>query len=118
AAAGDFRLGATLYDAKLRFALDSSRGDIRTRAESELKRTRGEMYEVARAVLMGRSDAPPLPVMPNADEQQAAIIAALELAYEQHPARDKVFESAQHAFIETQRFVRAHDLVTVCDDPL
>jgi uncharacterized protein (DUF885 family) len=120
AAAGDFRLGATLYDAKLRFALDStlSRQEIRSRAQSELKRTRGEMYEVARAVLAGRSDAPPLPVMPNDDEQQAAIVAALELAYEQHPARDKVFESAQHAFAETQHFVRAHDLVTVYDDPL
>jgi uncharacterized protein (DUF885 family) len=56
--------------------------------------------------------------MPNATEQQAAIVAALELAYEQHPARSKVFEAAQHAFDETQRFVRAHDLVTLYDDPL
>jgi uncharacterized protein (DUF885 family) len=120
AATGDFRLGATLYDAKLRFALDSplSRQEIRTRADAELKRARSEMYDVARAVLAGRSDAPPLPVMPNATEQQAAIVAALELAYEQRPARDKVFETAQHAFAETQRFVRAHDLVTVYDDPI
>ncbi len=49
------------------------------------------MYDISRAVLAGRSDAPPLPVMPNATEQQAAIVAALELAYEQHPARNKVF---------------------------
>jgi uncharacterized protein (DUF885 family) len=117
---GNFRLGAALYDAKLRFALDSplSRQEIRARAESELKRVRAEMYEIARAVLAGRSDAPPLPVMPNPDEQQAGIVAALELAYDQHPARDKVFETAQHAFAEAERFVRSHDLVTLYDDPI
>jgi uncharacterized protein (DUF885 family) len=120
AASGDFRLGATLYDAKLRFALDSplTRQEIRARADSELKRARSEMYDISREVLAGRSDAPPLPVMPNASEQQAAIVAALELAYEQRPARNKVFETTSHALEETQRFVRAHDLVTVYDDPI
>jgi len=120
AAKGDFRLGATLYDAKLRFALQSplSRQEIRTRAEAELKRVRGEMYDVSRAVLAGRSDAPPLPVMPTPDEQQTAIVAALELAYEQRPARDKVFETAQRAYEQARRFVKDHDLVTVYDDPL
>jgi uncharacterized protein (DUF885 family) len=119
-AKGDFRLGARLYDAKLRFTLQSplSRQDIQTRADSELKRVRAEMYDIARGVLAGRSDAPPLPVAPDADEQQAAIVAALELAYERRPARDKVSEAAQHAFEETQRFVRAQDLVTVYDDPI
>jgi uncharacterized protein (DUF885 family) len=120
AAGGDFRLGAVLYDTKLHFALDSplSRQEIRTRAQSELKRVRGEMYDISRAVLAGRSDAPPLPVMPNPTEQQVAIVAALELAYEQRPARNKVFETAQQAFEETTQFVKAHDLVTVYDDPI
>jgi len=120
AAAGDFRLGAAFYDAKLRFSLDSqlSRQEIRARAQSELKRVRGEMYDISRAVLAGRSDAPPLPVMPNAAEQQAAILAALERAYEQQPARDQVFETAQHAFEEASRFVKEHDLVTLYNDPI
>jgi len=120
AAAGDFRYGAAFYDAKLRFTLDSqlTRQEIRTRADSELKRVRGEMYDISRAVLAGRSDAPPLPVMPNPAEQQTAILAALERAYEQRPARDKVFETAQHAFEETSRFVKEHDLVTVYNDPI
>lgn len=119
-AAGDFRLGAALYDTKLHFALDSSlsRQEIRATAQSELQRVRGEMYDISRAVLAGRSDAPPLPVMPNPIEQQAAILAALELAYEQHPARNQVFETAQHAFTEATQFVKAHDLVTVYEDPL
>lgn len=120
AANGDFRLGATLYDAKLRFALDSplTRREIRARAQSELQRVRAEMYDIARTVLAGRSDAPPLPVAPDTNEQQAAIVAALELAYERRPARNEVFETAQHAFAEARNFVRDHDLVTVYDDPI
>jgi uncharacterized protein (DUF885 family) len=120
AANGDFRLGATLYDTKLRFALDSplSRQEIRARADAELARTRAEMYDIARTVLQKRADAPPLPTNPSADEQQAAITAALELAYADQPPRDQVFETARQAFTETSAFTRAHDLVTVYDDPL
>jgi uncharacterized protein (DUF885 family) len=120
AAKGDFRLGAALYDAKLRFALDSplTRAEIRTRAQSELVRTREDMYDIARAVLANQPGAPALPPAPTADEQQAAIAAALELAYAQQPARDEVFDAARRAFDDTTAFVRAHDLVTLFSDPL
>ncbi len=119
-ARGDFRLGATLYDAKLRFALDSSlsREEIRTRAQAELARTRTQMYDIARAVLQNHPGAPPLPATPTPEEQQNAIAAALELAYAQQPPRDQVFETARHALEETTAFTRAHDLVTLYDDPL
>ena len=120
AAKGDFRLGATLYDAKLRFALDSplTRQEIRTRAEAELVHARADMYNVARVVLQDQPGAAPLPPSPTPDEQQEAIAAALELAYAQHPARDEVFDAARKAFEETTAFVRAHDLVTLYNDPL
>ena len=120
AARGDFRLGAELYDAKLRFELDSplSRQEIRSRAEAELARTRTAMYEIARQVLAGKPDAPPLPAAPGADEQQAGIAAALELAYRERPARDQVLETARRAFTDAGSFVRSHDLVTIYDDPL
>jgi uncharacterized protein (DUF885 family) len=120
AAKGDFRLGAALYDAKLRFALDSplTREEIHTRAQEELVRARADMYNVARVVLQNQQGAPPLPSAPTPDEQQDAIAAALELAYAQHPARDEVFDAARHAFEETTAFVGAHDLVTLYDDPL
>ncbi len=120
AANGDFRLGAALYDAKLRFALDSplTRQEIRSRADSELVRTRTEMYNIARAVLQKRPDAPPVPPSPTPDEQQTAIAAALELAYAEQPPRDQVFETARRAFGEATAFTRAHDLVTIYDDPL
>jgi uncharacterized protein (DUF885 family) len=120
AAKGDFRLGADLYDAKLRFALDSplTRAEIRTRAQSELARTREDMYDIARTVLTNQPGAPPLPPAPTADEQQTAIAAALELAYAQQPARDEVFDTARRAFDDTTAFVREHDLVTLFNDPL
>lgn len=119
-ARGDFRLGAALYDVKLRFALDSpmSREEIRARAQAELARTRAEMYNIARTVLLKRPDAPALPPSPTDDEQQAAIAAALELAYAQQPPRDKVFETARRALDETRKFVRDHALVTFYDEPL
>jgi len=117
---GDFRLGAALYDTKLRFALASplSRQEIRTRAQAELVNVRNDMYNIARLVLQNRPRAPALPPTPTAEEQQAAIAAALELAYAQQPPRDKVFDTARLAFDEATTFVREHDLVTLYDDPI
>jgi uncharacterized protein (DUF885 family) len=119
-ATGDFRIGAPLYDRKLRFALDSplSRQEIRERAERELVRTREEMYGIARRVLRGRAGAPPLPEAPDADEQQAAIVAALELTYADHPPRDQVFDVARKSYEDALAFVRAKGFVTVHDEPL
>ena len=119
-ARGDYRLGASLYDQKLVFALSSSlsRGEIRQRAEAELKRARGEMYDIARQVLKGRRGAPALPAKPTPSQQQAAIEAALELAYAERPARDQVVPFAKQTLAAATDFVRKHDLVTVPDDPV
>jgi len=119
-AQGEFRIGPELYDAKLAFALMSplSRKDIRARAESEVTRVRGEMYAVARNVLTGREGAPALPEQPTAAEQQAAIAAALDLAYAERPARDGVVDLARKTLDEATAFVRARDFVTVPDEPL
>ena len=119
-AKGDFRLGATLYDRKLAFALDStlSRQDIRARAQSELTAARAQMYEIARTVLAGRDGAPPTPDTPDGDTQQKAIAAALELAYADRPPREQVFDVTRKAFDTALAFVRAKDFVTVYDDPI
>jgi uncharacterized protein (DUF885 family) len=119
-AQGEFRIGPELYDAKLAFALMSplSRKDIRARAEAEVTRVRGEMYNVARKVLAGREGAPALPEQPTAAEQQAAIAAALELAYADRPSRDGVVELARKTLDEATTFVRARNFVTVPDEPL
>lgn len=119
-AKGDFRIGQTLYDQKLQFALLSSlsRADIKQRAEGELKRVREEMYGIARTVLKDKPGAPALPETPTADEQQKAIEAALELAYAERPARDKVVPDAEAALAQATEFVRQHDLVTLPDAPV
>jgi uncharacterized protein (DUF885 family) len=119
-AKGDFRIGAALYDKKLAFALDSplSRQQIRNRAELELAGTRAQMYEIARKVLAGREGAPFTPDAPDGDTQQAAIVAALELAYAERPPRTDVFDVARQTYDNALAFVRAKDFVTVNDDPL
>lgn len=119
-AKGDFRLGQKLYDEKLAFALNSPLGreEIRTRAEAALESTRNEMYGIARHVLAGKKKAPPTPENPSEDQKQKAIQAALELAYAEHPARDKVMSTAEAALAKATDFVRAKNLITLPDSPV
>lgn len=119
-AGGDFRIGAEAYDRKLRYSLNASlsRAEIRERAEAELARVREEMYGVARTVLGERPDAPALPDAPTAQQQQAAIEAALELANSDKPGREEVVDYAKYTLAEATKFVRAKDLVTVPGDPV
>lgn len=119
-AKGDFRIGADLYDQKLKFSLNSSltRAEIKQRAEAELKRTREEMYKVAQTVLKDKEGAPELPDAPTPDQQQKAIEAALELAYADKPGREEVVDFAKHTLEVATKFARDKDLVTVPDDPV
>ncbi len=119
-AMGDFRIGRDLYDQKLSFALMSplSRQEIRARAEAEIIRTRSAMYDLARRALTGRKDAAQMPDTPTAEQQQAVIAAALQLAYEDRPARDAVVARARTALEETTAFVRAGDFVSMPVEPL
>jgi uncharacterized protein (DUF885 family) len=119
-AKGDFRLGAQHYDAALKFQLDSplSRAEIRARADAELTRTRSDMYVTARTVLRERPGAPALPETPDTEQQQAAIAAALQLAYAAQPQRTEVLATARQALEQAERFVREKDLVTLYPDPL
>ncbi len=119
-ARGDFRVGEKIYDQKLKFALLSSlsRADIKQRAEGELKRVRGKMYAIAQQVLKDKPNAPALPDNPDDGQQQKAIEAALELAYAERPARDKVVPDAEAALKSATDFVRAKDLVTLPDAPV
>ncbi|MBA8886495.1 uncharacterized protein (DUF885 family) [Dokdonella fugitiva] len=119
-AKGDFRIGAERYDAKLAFALNSplTRQEIRTRAEAALKSTREQMYAIARTVLAGKRKAPALPEHPTDAQQQKAIQAALELAYKDRPARDKVLQTAEDALARATAFVREKGLVSLPDAPV
>jgi uncharacterized protein (DUF885 family) len=119
-ARGDFRLGQKLYDQKLSYALFSplSRQEIRTRAEAEIAATHDAMYAIARAVLKGRRNAPPVPEKPSAAQKQRAIMAALDLANAQRPERDGVLDAARASLVQTTQFVREKNIVSLPDEPL
>jgi len=119
-AKGEFRIGAERYDQKLKFSLNSSlsRAEIGERSRAELARVRKDMYGIAQVVLKDKPGAPEMPAEPTDAQQQAAIEAALELAYADKPARDKVVEDAKAALDHSTAFVREHDLMTVPDAPV
>ncbi|MEI9851342.1 MAG: DUF885 domain-containing protein [Sphingomonas sp.] len=119
-AKGDFRLGAKLYDEKMRFALQSdlTRAEIKARAEQSAKDIRTEMYALARQVLAGRPDAAALPDTPTAEQQQKAIEAAMELSYARRPARTELMDKAKATLKQATDFARAANLVTVPDTPV
>ena len=119
-AAGDFRLGAELFDAKLRFTLDSPLGrrQIQALAEAEYESLRNQMYEVAKEVYAGKHPYTAFPDNPDEAYKQAIIRAALEEAYQVLPPRDGVVEAAQAALQQATDFTIENNLVTVPDDPL
>jgi uncharacterized protein (DUF885 family) len=120
AAQADFRVGAAVFDTQLGYTLQSdlSRAEIRQRAEAAVQSVRAEMYRVAKLALAGRTDAPELPDEPNAEQQQRAIRAAMDLAAADRPARDQLVETATAGTEEARQFVLAHDLITLPEGPV
>jgi hypothetical protein len=88
-AAGNFRIGRRLYNRRLAFALQGllARKEIRERAESELRRVRQEMYEIAARVYKGEHPRASLPKRPSEKRRRAVIRACLEMAHRQAPGR-------------------------------
>ncbi len=119
-AKGDFRLGPKLYDQKMKFALmsDLTRPELKARALAEKAAIRSEMYAIARQVLAGKADAPSLPDAPDADQQQAAIEAALKLSYAKRPPRKQLEQRARETLAEATTFVAAQDFVTMPSGPV
>ena len=120
AATGDFRIGAELFDAKLKFALDSplSRREIRERAEREYVSVRNEMYEVAKVVYADRYPFTAFPDSPDEAYRQAIIRAALEVAYDALPPRDGIVDIAREYLQQATDFVVEKNLVEMPDDPI
>lgn len=120
AAQADFRVGAEVFDTQLRFTLQSdlSRAEIRRRADAAVIGVREEMYRVARQALAGRTDAPPTPDNPSPEQQQAAIRAALDLAAEDRPARDRLVEVATAGVAEADAFLNARDIIAMPPQPV
>ena len=119
-AKGDFRLGQKLYDEKLAFTLNStlSRTDIRVRAQAAIVQTRAEMYAIARTVLQDIAVASAAPEQPTAEQQQALIQAALEIAYADRPSRANLVATAEQTLADATDFVRQKNLVSLPDSPV
>lgn len=119
-AKGNFRIGAKLYDEKLAFALMSpmSRQEIRAKAEKAITDTRAQMYAIAKSVIAGKSGMPKAPEHPSEAEENAVINAAMEVAYQDHPARDKFVDACKAAVTSTTAFVREKDLISLPDAPV
>ncbi|URD60916.1 DUF885 domain-containing protein [Sphingomonas sp. KRR8] len=113
-AKGNERIGAALYDEKLRLALNStlSRQEIRARAEAEIARLRAEMYTVAAGMLRGHAGAPPAPPNPTPDQQQAVIQAGLAIVTADVPAKDQVIPFTKGTLQEAIAFAKAKDLIS------
>ncbi|HKJ19962.1 MAG TPA: DUF885 domain-containing protein [Woeseiaceae bacterium] len=119
-AAGDFRIGAELYDKKLAFALNSplSRKEITARAEQEYENVRKQMYDVAREVYLQAHPMTAFPDNPDEAYKQAIIRAALEVAYRELPPRDGIVEVAKGQLQEATDFVIERNLVTMPEEPV
>jgi uncharacterized protein (DUF885 family) len=119
-AAGDFRIGAALFDAKLAFTLNSSLGrkEIRARAEAEYESVRNQMYEIAKKVYAAKNPYTTFPDTPDEAYKQVIIRAALEQAYQALPPRDGIVEVARQELKRASDFVVEHNIVTMPAEPV
>jgi len=119
-AAGNFRIGAELFDAKLRFALDSPLGrkDIKLRAENEYAAVRNEMYEISKIVYSGLHPYSSFPDMPDEAFKQVVIRAALEQAYLRLPEPGGIVDTAKLYLQQASDFVVENNIVTMPDEPI
>ena len=119
-AAGNFRIGVELYDAKLAFALNSpmSRREVRSRAEIEYQSIRNQMYEVARQIYVEMHPLTAFPDDPAEAYKQAIVRTALEKAYQQLPPRDGIVAVARQYLQQATDFVIEHNIVAMPDDPV
>jgi uncharacterized protein (DUF885 family) len=119
-AAGEFRIGAELFDRKLAFALDSPLGrkEIVARAEAEYESVRNQMYEVAREIYATDHPYTTFPDNPDEAYKQVIIRAALEKAYQHLPPRDGIVEVARQQLQQATDFVIENNIVTMPEDPV
>jgi uncharacterized protein (DUF885 family) len=119
-AAGDFRIGAELYDTKLAFALDSplSRREVTARAEREYENIRNQMYEVSKTVYIEKHPFTSFPDDPDESYKQAIIRAALEEAYSELPPPNGIVAIAKEQLQQAIDFVIEKNIVTMPDEPV
>lgn len=117
---GDFRIGAELFDAKLRYTLNSPLGrrQIRMRAESEYADVRNEMFQIAKGIYAELHPYASFPDNPDEAFKQVITRAALQQAYKHRAEPDAIIEIAKADLEQATAFVTAKNLVTVPDAPV
>jgi uncharacterized protein (DUF885 family) len=113
---GDFRLGRAHFEQRLKFALDSDLGADRVLALAlaDAAATQKTMEQTAlplfRRYFPERS--------PDGLDGHALVRAVLDRIAETHPDNDTIVAQARADLAEATAFVRAHDLVSVPDEPI
>ncbi|MBS1766136.1 MAG: DUF885 domain-containing protein [Acidobacteria bacterium] len=111
---GDFRIGKEHFRKELRFTLNSdlSMEEILKRAESQLKATQAEMYQVAKPLFEA--------YFPGRDERDPKVVikAVLDKIAEKRPTNGTIVALATADLKQATDFVRAHNLVTVPTEPV
>lgn len=125
-AKGDFRLGAKLYDQKMKFALmsDLTRPALKARALKAKADIRAEMYQIACNHIYGPGSqlnlSPSLACRdkPTAEREQAVIEAALKLSYAKKPPRGQLEQRARETTEQATAFVREKGFIRMPDGPV
>jgi uncharacterized protein (DUF885 family) len=122
--AGEGRLGAELFERKLRhtFRGDLTSDAIMAQARIEYDAVRAEMIRIARQIWSQWVPGEPLPTAAGAGSQEAAdtrtvaaVTAAIGRAH--HPASELV-EYCRESYRGIVEFCRSRDVITVPDEPL
>jgi uncharacterized protein (DUF885 family) len=117
-AKGDFRLGAELYDQKMRFAMvtDLDRPALEKDALAAFDDVRSEMATIAREETECGARIPVIDGGPV--EQQDLITCALDLTYATAAPRDKLMERARATLAQATAFTAAKGFFEMPDAPV
>jgi uncharacterized protein (DUF885 family) len=117
---GDFRAGRAVFEKELRFALDDQRLDIDAVAQGAralIDRTHEEMLATATALWPELLPKEKLPAAGTPAEKKALIRKVLDVLAKDRPDNATIVQEAARDLEQATAFVRAHDLVTVPDEP-
>ncbi|HCZ03175.1 MAG: DUF885 domain-containing protein [Limisphaerales bacterium] len=119
-AAGNYRLGATLYDQKLEQTLQSplTRQQIKERGKQQIRALHDRMFEIARNVYLKRFPYTQFPRRPSRAYKKSIIRACLELACQDRPSAEGVVTAANESVRLTRQFLSENDIVTLPEDPM
>ena len=121
---GEGRLGADLFASKLRhtFRSDLTGDEILAQARVEYDAVRGEMIRIARGIWATWVPGEPLPTVEGEGSREAAdsrTVAAVSAAIGRaHHPTDQLVEYCRESYRAIVEFCRAHDVITVPDEPL